>query len=192
MKKLNLILLFLFVFSAISCYSSNKKISNKHILIQSINVVFYAYSFETRFPIKCNDIKPKKGKTFKSEDGRFLFKDGSILDTTIRDVKVLHEIGKELKRLHHVSGFPIMDARICCRIKYTNGKIEKLFISGYFTEEIFYKNIRCNSNNHLLFLIKNSIGYYSWMNDNIMNNENELRDSSFKRDSVAGHSGRMF
>jgi len=44
----------------------------------------------------------------------------------------------------------------------------------------------------LLFLIKNSIGYYLWMNDNIMKNEKELWDSSFKRDSVAGHSGKIF
>lgn len=191
MRKLDLILVLLFVFSTIACYSTNKKI-NKNKFIQSINVLYYTYSFETKIPIKCNEIILKKGKTFKSENGRILLKEGDILDTTITNKKILNKIGKELKRLHHMSGFPIIDARICCRIKYTNGKIEKLCIGGYFADKINYKGIMCNSNNHLLFLIKNSIGYYLWMNDNIMKNEKELWDSSFKRDSVAGHSGRMF
>ena len=179
-------------FFIISCSCKNKNETNKHKTIQSIYVLFYAYSFETRIPVNSNEITKRIGKTFKSEDNKILLKEGSVLDTTINDEFVLKEISDEICKLLFIRKSQPVDARISCLIKYKDGSSEKLCIGGYFANDIEYKGVRCLKNNKLLFLIKKSINYYSWMDDNIMRNQIELKDESIHRDSIKGYFGKQY
>lgn len=174
----------------ISCNARNK------MEIESIHVSFYHQTFEAILPVKCDDIKggisPSKALSMINEDPiEYSLNDENkgILDTMITNPTILVEIAKELKNLEPDSvNYPI-DARISCIIEFKNKKIKKLCIGR---GGISYCGIRQKQNNHLLYLIKQSIGYYSWMDDRVLEHLEELQDTSFKRDSVVGYSGRKF
>ena len=178
---------------------SSLLISCSRTTIESIQVSFYHTLFQAILPTDCNDIKngisPSKALLMITQDpiGYSLNdKNGGVLDTIIVNPIVLVEIEKELKNLKSKPVNNPIDARISCTIKYKNGKEEKLCIGGYLVESLEYCGIRQNNNYHLLYLIKQNIGFYSWMDDRYLEYCDELQDISFKRDSIVGRSGRKF
>jgi len=188
MKKTKVLILISLTILFVSC--SNEK---KHSNISSIYVLFYTYSFESRFSRNCDDIQ----KDFLKKENKYLsqnnfFKQGEVLDTIISDINVLSDIEHELSILKKDSISFNVDVRICCIINYKNKQTKKLNIGGYLANDVEYKDINCKTNNKLLFLIKKNIGYYSWLGDNVMRNQNELKDSSFKRDSVIDYFGKKW
>ena len=174
-------------------------VSCNRTTIKSIHVLFYGGTFESTIPTDCDNMKegisPSKAlAAMKENPFEYFLNSEPILDTTITNPIVLFEIAKELKNLQsEPANFPV-DARISCTIKYKNGKEEKLCIGGgyHWVNAIDYCGVRQKQNNHLLYLIKQNIGYYSWMSDRVLEYSEELQDNSFKRDSVVGRSGRGF
>jgi len=179
-----------------ACCSCNKKIETS---IDSIYVLFYNYSFEGIIPIGCDEIT-KTSSTMTEfvivdaqgdSTGAFLNYQG-VLDTTITDRSVLSAIEYELNTSKKDTLINLMDARISCFIRYKDGREERLCIGGYWAEYVAYNNCVVVTANKLLFLIKNAIGYYSWMGDNILNYSYELKDSTILRDSIIGYSGKKY
>jgi hypothetical protein len=170
--------------------------------IKSIYVLFFNYSFNTVIAVDCDEIEKKIPSMEKTEIadekgiviGSMIDYQG-VLDSTITNIFTLHEIEQELKKLKVASdSLPCcVDARISCLIKYKDGQEDKLCIGGYSVDFIEYNGISQEPPyNKLLYLIKNSIGYYSWMGDRMLEYSSELQDKSFQRDSVKGHSGKYF
>jgi len=184
----------LFTYSFISCTKQNENV------IESIYILYYNYSFDPIVPIKCSDMKKSlpsmTESTLFNEKGDsigVIVDNRGILDTTLTNPLLLKNITDELKNLRPNDSIEFeADARISCTIKYKNGKKERLCIGGVLADCIDYCGIPQNKNNRLLYLIKSSIGYYSWIGDKELKSFEELHDCSFKRDSVVGHSGRKF
>ncbi|MBP1631249.1 MAG: hypothetical protein H6Q15_2142 [Bacteroidetes bacterium] len=187
-------ILFLCTCCCISCKKHNEN------SIESIYVLYYNYTFDPIVPIICSDMKKNippmtESKIFneRGDSVGTIVNNRGILDTTLTDLSLLENIAIELKNLRPNDSIMFdADARISCTIKYRSGKKERLCIGGVLADCIDYCGIPQNKNNRLLYLIKSSIGYYSWIGDKELKSFDELHDCSFKRDSVVGHSGRKF
>lgn len=167
--------------------------------IESIHVLFYNYSFQPFLPVRCDEIIKDTpswdSSVVTNEHGDsigVLKNNHGVLDTIIINPFVLKDIAHELRNIKADSVKHPIDARISCIIKYRNNREEHMCIGGYYAEAIEYNGIRQKQNNKLLYLIKKHIGYYSWMEDRILEYSEELHDNSFKRDSVVGYHGRKF
>jgi hypothetical protein len=188
MKAKQIIITILFLFTMCSC---DKKEDRS---IKSIYVLYYNYCFEAPLAIDCNGITKrtpsmKKGKT----DLETALNRMGVLDCYIENKIILKDINEEIRRLRKDTTRKVADARISCLIRYYSGKEEKLCISGYFAEDIFYNGQFQKQNNKLLFLIKNSIKYYSWMNgNNYLRFQEELKDKSINRSFVKDIFGKSY
>lgn len=98
-----------------------------------------------------------------------------IIDTIITDNSILNDIECELTRLQKDSITNDMDARISCVIHYKNDKVEYLCIGGYLADYMIFNNEAVN-NNRLLYLLKKNIGYYNWMDSEVLKHSRELND----------------
>lgn len=168
--------------------------------IESIYVLFYNSTFTTDIAIDCDQIKknipPMDTTLVVNQHGDsigIMVNNYGVLDAIMTNPVVLKDIANELRNLQADSASNYsFDARISCFIKYKNKKEERLCIGGEFTDDILYNGMRQKTNNKLLYLIKQNIGYYSWIDDRFLEYYYELQDKSFKRDSVVGYFGRKF
>ena len=162
--------------------------------IKSIYVLYYNYSFERVNSVDCDEIK-KKLPSFKKDESymQTALNRLGVLEKTIKNKKLLKEIEDEIVKLQPDTSFDYIDARISCFIKYIDGREDRLCIGGYFANDIFY-NGQCQiQNNKLLFLIKNAVKYYSWMDgEKYLKYQDELNDKSIIRDSVEDGSGKKY
>lgn len=123
------------------CYSCEKHNNDD---IKSIYVLFYNYRFKAIADIQCDAIV-KRTPTYDtlpiygSKD--VMIDDHGVLDTTLRDRKLLNEIKDELARLKPDS-IKEFDARISCKITYYNGKNDYLFIGGEYPSNLLYNGQR--------------------------------------------------
>jgi len=193
-KYIFLILYFASLFFMSGC-KNNKQPNDENIYtsIEKINVLFYNYLFESPMSISCNSIK----KEISSMDtiyvydydtntlsGEFRIDNQGVFEVELTEAILLKEIEKELLKLSPADSTSTFDARISCMVKYKNGKCQKLCIGGYFSEDISYQEINQKRNNRLLYLIKNNIGYYSWMSRSKYIYMKELQDVTFKREAI--------
>ena len=162
--------------------------------IKSIYVLYYNYSFEPMIPIDCDKIK-KKLPSIKKEN-HYLgisIRRGGVLEKTIKSKKILKQIENEIVKLQPDTSIDCIDARISCFIKYKDGKEDRLCIGWYLANRIYYNGQFQKQNNKLLFLIKNAIKYYSWMDgEKYLKYQDELNDKSLIRDSVEDRSGNKY
>ena len=162
--------------------------------IKSIYVLYYNYSFEPMIPIDCDKIKKKlPSKKKENHYSGISIRRGGVLEKTIKSKKLLKEIENEIVKLQPDTSIDYIDARISCFIRYKDGREDRLCIGGYFANDIFY-NGQCQiQNNKLLFLIKNAVNYYSWMDgEKYLKYQDELNDKSLIRDSVEDRSGKKY
>lgn len=168
------------------CISCTKSKPN----IKAIDILYYNYIFETDVSIDCGKIEKTNIPSFEYIDVFDSQNDSiidsyidyqGVLDTIIIDKKLLEEIEVELLKLKPNDSIESVDSRISVRIIYEDGKEEILCIGGVFTNIIWYNNRAQQENNRLLFLIKNSIGYYKWLSNEDLKYMRELNDKSFKK-----------
>lgn len=178
MKKNGLFFILLTLYSCV-----NKQDSS----IESMDALYYNYTFESIVPISCNEIVkdiPKMDTVF-IDDSSYMVNYMGVLDTIITDQSILIDIQKQLTLLQpkEVADNDI-DARISVVIKYKNGKEDKLCIGGYLGDVINFKGKTQEPNRELLYLIKSSIGYYNWMTKKDMLYMDELSDTTFIRKPI--------
>ena len=143
--------------------------------ITSISVLYYNWIFNTARAKNWDDLKLNVPDFINNTNG--------VLDAEITDCNTLKKIAEELNTLEPAkdqSGNA--DIRILLTINYKDKDACTLTIGGYFAEGIFTKDrveLASNNTNRLLFLIKNNAGYYSWFDDEELNNMDELKDTSF-------------
>lgn len=169
------------------CFSCEKHNSDD---IKSIYVLYYNYRFKAIADIHCDEIvkrKPTYDTLSIYGSKEVMIDDHGVLDTTLRERKLLNEIKDELARLKPDS-IKYFDARISCKITYYNGKNDYLFIGGEYPSDLLYNGQR-QKNNRLVFLIKNNIHYYHWLGNESLIRQPELNDRSLKRNSVANRLG---
>lgn len=187
MKTKGSFCLFLLIFVFANCSQKNNKIgySRKIIdtcncVISSIDALYYNYIFDTSTAVNWNDVKLNVPDFKKNSHG--------VLDAKITNCLVLREINEELKTIHPMTKqWPGADVRIVFSVNYKNGKDTVFTICGYFSDMIFSKErvaLSTNNTNRLLFLLKNNIGYYSWIDKDYYQYMPEIQDSSFRKESI--------
>ncbi|MFT3995756.1 MAG: hypothetical protein QM660_15710 [Dysgonomonas sp.] len=160
--------------------------------IESIRIAYYNYIFETSESINCDDIKVTTLPSFenilvydsKKKDSivESYIDYQAIFDTIITNSILLKKIEDELILLKTNDSLKSIDSRISATILYKNGKEEKLCIGGIFTNVILYNGQIQETNNKLLYLIKNNIGYYNWISTEDIEYMDELNDTSFEKE----------
>jgi hypothetical protein len=175
--------------------SCSKKDGN----IESINVLYYNYLFETPASIDCDKIK-KDIPSFKnipilSQEGDsiegYIADNHGVLDTLIVDKKVLNEIENEIENAEW-NIYPMGDTRISCSVNYKDGTKRKICICGFYSDELKCGNKMMKNSNRLLFIIKNSVGYYHWIHYDMLKYFDELNDTTFIREKIKSYEGKEY
>jgi len=159
--------------SLLSCKRNNNNFitaSNCDSDIDSITVLYFNHTFNRVKALKCEELNEKLIPDFQhSHTG--------VLDAKIMDCSVLKEIGKEIQSLTPDTLQTLPDIRIAANIYYNDGSIKRICMA-YSLNDIFVDGVKQVTNNRLIFLIKNNIGYYSWF-ENAGEYMDELKDTSF-------------
>jgi hypothetical protein len=143
--------------------------------IDSIFVLYYNSLFQPFMGVKSEEINTIYIPDFENkEDG--------ILDATIKDCKILTEIEHEILKLKPSKEASFEDVRIKATIYYKNGATKLICLNNWLSTSIFLDGFMQESNNRLLYLIKNNIGYYSWFGEPILKYMDELQDTTFVRE----------
>lgn len=182
MKTHYLICITLFLFAVTSC--SNKQKENNTVEqetettepkgnINSISVLYYNYIVEAEATINPNDIQLNIPQFDKDRKG--------VLDATINDSIRISKLKNRIDSLHAVPQPSPIDARLVAIINYENGAQDQLCIGGKFVNKIFLNGVEQQTDNQLLFLLKNYIGFYPWMIGDDMYAMQELKDASFPK-----------
>jgi hypothetical protein len=115
----------------------------------------------------------------------------NIADDTIRDINLLNKINHALgimKKGKRCSSSDL-DVKVICNIKYRNGKVLYVDISG---ASVVINGYSYTNSNKFVYLIKNYSGYYSNFGElDLRYGFSELRDTCFK-DTIEGINGFKF
>lgn len=141
--------------------------------IDSISVLFYNYLTEAETPVKIEDIKLNIPQFDKDRKG--------VLDAYIIDSSKIADIKSRIDSLKPTQQPLTLDARLVAVIKYKDGREDVLCLGGHYVNDIFLNGIQQETDNKLLFLLKNYIGFYPWMIGDDMFAMKELQDSSFPK-----------
>lgn len=167
--------------------------------ISSIEVLYYNYFFESPTPVDYNEMKPSTPSKIKfvnynsSGDSVGYWVDNScVIDTLITNKHILKQIEAELIATKCDSLTQSIDARICCLIKYKNGETKRIILSGLLADNVIYNGKKLMKNNRLVFWIKYAIGYYDWMGEFVLNNSEELFDTTFERPKVKSNFNKLY
>lgn len=169
--------------------------------IDHIDVYFYNYSFEAPMAINSEDIvkgynSKRKSLKKKRKKGNLYFSELEIIKKSIKNKNTLLKIEQEINDLQKdTSSTQSIDARIVCLIYYKDKNRDKLQldIGGYLANSIHINGVHQVQNNHLLFHIKKTIGYYSFMDGkDCLQFQDELNDKSIPRDSIKDNLGRYW
>ena len=160
-------------------------------VIESIDVIYYNYLFESILAVDCNEIIPTpiEYDTFLVGEVKVILQYG-ILDTTIVDKNILQEIANEMPFFKKEEDYG-MDARMKCYINFTNGNTDSLCISqnptyGYYND----KPIRLT--NKFVYLIRKNSGFYKWIYTRGVQSFEELNDTTFVREKVISSAGEEY
>ena len=107
-----------------------------------------------------------------------------VLDALITQPKVIIEIQQLVESLQPATDSICMpDYRIAVTLKYKSGKTVRLGITDpRSVHQIYINDIAQQTNNRLLYLIKNNIGLYPWLIGNNLAQQSELYDNSFMKE----------
>lgn len=141
--------------------------------IDSISVLFYNYLIESQIPIKSEDIKLNIPQFDKDRKG--------VLDAQITDSSRIADIKNRIDSLQPARQATPLDARLVAVIKYNDGKTDTLILGGHAVNQIYFNGIQQQTDNKLLFMLKNYIGFYPWMIGDDMFVMKELQDNSFPK-----------
>lgn len=183
MKNCYILFIFALFLSISSCNNKSKenalKVEESEIVattnrsIDSISVLFYNYLLESQTPIKSEDIKLNIPHFDKDRKG--------VLDAYIVDSTRIKDIKNRIDSLQPTNQTLPLDARLVAIIKYNDGKTDTLSIGGHSVNQIYLNGIQQQTDNQMLFLIKNYIGFYPWMIGDDMFAMKELQDNSFPK-----------
>lgn len=183
MKKYIPLLIFLLLLSVAGCKNTKPEnsddnakrqtIVNSDRSINQISVLFYNYLIDWQPPIKPEDIKLSIPDFAKDPKG--------VLDADITDSVRIANLKKQIDLLTPSQNSSPLNARVVALIRYTDGSQDQLCLGGTYVNEIFVNGIMQETNNELLFLLKNYIGFYPWIIGDDMFKMQELQDNSFAK-----------
>ena len=160
--------------------------------IADIEVLYFNYEFESDVSVDCDSIKKEPRPSFErvyaydSQDTNTEIYSFicymAVIDTLITDRAVLDTIATELQKLTpDPENDNSIDARITATVRYRDGHTDKLCIDS---NNLLLNGEAQLKNNKLIYLLKHHSGYYSWMDDSDLNYMDELKDTTFRRDSI--------
>jgi len=171
MKYFTLLVLIILFTSSCNKSNNNSIKLNCNSQIDSITALYFNYTFNSVKSIKCEELDQKLIPDFKNRAT-------GILDAKILDCTILKEIESELMTLSPIKDSSYPDTRISVNIFYRDGTVKRICIDDMSPNQLYLDNIRQKNNNHLLYLIKNNIGYYTWF-ENPEEYMDELKDTTF-------------
>ncbi len=192
MKYIFVLTLFSFLCLFQFCHKKDKKnevVVSCNAQVDSIRVIYYNFCcFESPLAIKCNDLINAKRATFEKINDKthplWPIDYTGVIDTLIIDCNVLIEIQNELNNLRNENYSDHIDARAIAIIYFKNNTQSQLCFSGDYANVIFYNDKLQYKDLKLIYLIKKNVGYYSWFTINELENMEELKDTTFIRDSI--------
>lgn len=165
------------VFLILSCKKNNSETNANRVdsppverLIDSVSVLYYNHIFENE-PINWGiiELDYKRG-------------DKGVLTATLTDKTLLVKLHGLIKTLETQDNNELADVRIAAVIKYNDGTCDSLSVGDVYANRIYLNQKPQKTNNLLLFVLKNNIGYYPWMIGDAMMKMPELRDPSFPKE----------
>lgn len=167
----------------------------KEISIESIEVLFYNGIFERVMAVGCDEIvySPFEVDTIHEilDNDSYLPKQAVILQTTITDKSILHEVELELNKRIIIEENSV-DARMKCYITYSNGQIDSLCIDNNPNYGI-YNDKSVKLTNKFVYLIRENCGFYKWIGiERGLEYFEELNDTTFVREPVISRSGEKY
>lgn len=182
MKTLHLIFITLFLLAVTSCNNKQKESNTVEPEtetvepkgnISSISVLYYNYIVEAEAAVNPNDIQLNIPQFDKDRKG--------VLDATINDSIRISKLKSRIDSLHATPQPSPIDARLVAIINYENGAQDQLCVGGKYVNKIFLNGVEQQTDNQLLFLLKNYSGFYPWMIGDDMYAMQELQDASFSK-----------
>ncbi|PXV69160.1 hypothetical protein CLV62_101429 [Dysgonomonas alginatilytica] len=182
MKTHSFIFISILLLAITSCNNKQKKdnapqqeteINKTDLSISNISVLYYNYIVESEAAISPNDIQLDLPQFEKDRKG--------VLDATIDDSIKIGKLKSRIDSLRPAQQPSPIDARLVAIINYTNGIQDQLCIGGKYVNKIFLNGAEQETDNQLLFLLKNYIGFYPWMIGDDMFAMQELQDASFPK-----------
>lgn len=140
--------------------------------ITLIKALYFNYPFADSKLYKWTDLEKSIPDFAKGK------KEG-ILDAEINNPDALNKIFTLIKDSKTATSNNPINTRIAITIYYNNGTKDTMVIGDSNTNTIFINETQLESNNRLLYLIKNNMGYYSWMLGTDMSDLKELYDNSY-------------
>ncbi|MDL2214813.1 hypothetical protein LJC00_01325 [Dysgonomonas sp. OttesenSCG-928-M03] len=155
---------------------SNDKVEEASVKenIISITALYYNYVFRGEYIVNQSDIR--------KDIPRFGINRKGVLDAEINDSVKLAKIYLLIASLKPSQDIIPLDARIVATINYSNGVKDTLCIGGEYSDQIFLNGTRMETNNELLFTVKNYIGFYPWIIGDDMFRMTEMKDNSFAKE----------
>lgn len=183
MKNCYTLLIFALLLSIASCNNKPKEntqeekqidtVTKTNSSIDSISVLFYNYLADFKTPVKPENIKLNIPQFDKDRKG--------VLDAYIVDSMQIRSIKNRIDSLQPAQQALPLDARLVAVIKYNDGKNDTLTLGGYAVDQIYLNGVQQETDNKLLFILKNYIGFYPWMIGDDMFAMKELQDNSFPK-----------
>lgn len=182
MKTHSFIFISILLLAITSCNNKQKKdnapqqeteINKTDLSISNISVLYYNYIVESEAAISPNDVQLNIPQFEKDRKG--------VLDATINDSIKIGKLKSRIDSLRPTQQPSPIDARLVAIINYKNGAQDQLCIGGKYVNKIFLNGEEQETDNQLLFLLKNYIGFYPWMIGDDMFAMQELQDSSFPK-----------
>lgn len=141
--------------------------------ISNISVLYYNYLLDSVTPVNPNDIQLNIPQFDKDRRG--------VLDAGIDDSTKIKGLKNRIDSLQPAKTPSPIDARLVATIHYTNGSQDVLCLGGRSVNQIFLNGVEQETDNELLFLLKNYTGFYPWMIGDDMFAMKELQDPSFPK-----------
>jgi len=142
--------------------------------LEKISALYFNYIVESENPINAGDITKQIPQFDIDRKG--------ILDAEITDSVKLKRIEKLVEKLQPATEEDNIDARIVLILEYNDNTSEQIIIGGKYTDRIYLNDVRQETDNEFLFVIKNSIGFYPWLiGDDLLTME-ELKDPTFPKE----------
>lgn len=142
--------------------------------IDSVSVYFYNYIRQDEKAVGCGEIQ-----ITGSENDEL---NRTVLSCKLTDTPLLDVIASRIDSLRPSASSAAEDIRISAKISYNNNTSSMLCIGGMYSDLIFLDGILQETDNKLLFMLKNNIGYYPWMIGDALMNMSELKDNSFPKE----------
>lgn len=157
--------------------SKTVETENKPDSIIEAAALYYNTSFMNKAMIGWEDIQLDIPSF---DDGQSI----GVLDALITNPKVIEEMQQLIEALQPATdSLSLPDYRIAVTLKYKSGKTQRLGITdSHSVHQIYLNDVAQQTNNRLLYLIKNNIGFYPWLIGDNLAQQSELYDNSFLKE----------